>query len=212
MRVREIIKSVVAAAMLTAPAVASAQTANPAVNVSAVVRGGVVVVSYDLLSADPNAVFTIALEASSDLGKTYGVQPKTVKGDVGTGVKPGVGKQITWEAASDVEILGLDRFRYRVAAQLARGPSPQPHKSNARLWTGLAMVGGGAFLAVSAMTSMKTDDYTTNKPLLWTGIGLAGGGVALAAIGGKSSSVGTAIVIRPGGVAIQQRIPVRLPF
>jgi len=220
MRARNIITNVVAAALITIPAAAFAQTGTPAVNISSVVRGGVVVVSYDLVSTDPNAVFSVALEASSDGGKTYGVQPKTVKGDVGTSVRPGVGKQITWEASRDVENLEVDRYRYRVAAQIVRGPVatqpptpvPAPKKSKGQLWAGLAMVGGGAFLAVSSATSMKTDDYETNTPLMWTGLAIAGGGVAVAALSGNSSSVGTALVIRPGGVAIQHRMPIRLPF
>jgi hypothetical protein len=214
MRLRIIIQVIAAAATLASPTGAFAQT-NPAVNISSVVRGGVVVVSYDLMSTDPNAVYTVALEASSDGGKTYGVQPKTVKGDVGTAVHPGTGKQITWEAARDVENLEVDRYRYRVAAQIVRGattpPPPKVQKGKGALWGGLAMVGGGAFLAISSMTSMKTDDYTTNQPLLWTGLGLAGGGVAVAAVGGKSNS-GTALVFRPDGFAVQHRMPLRLPF
>lgn len=216
MRVRTIIEGIVAAAVLATPTAAIAQTASPAVNISSVVRGGVVVVSYDLVSSDPSAVYTVALEASSDGGKTYGVQPKTVKGDVGTSVRPGTGKQITWEAARDVENLEVDRYRYRVAAQLVRSTEPPPplraSKGKGALWGGLAMVGGGAFLALSSMTSMKTDDYTTNRPLLWTGLGVAGGGVAVAAVGGKSNSAGTALVFRPDGFAVQHRMPLRLPF
>jgi hypothetical protein len=74
------------------------------------------------------------------------------------------------------------------------------------------MIGGGAFLAISSMTTMKNESYETNMPLLWTGLGLAGGGVAVAALGGGSSSVGTTVVFRPGGVAVQHRMPIRLPF
>jgi hypothetical protein len=224
MRHRHIASGIAGLAMLALPAAALAQT-NPAQNINSVVRGGVVVVSYDLVSADPAAVFSVALEASSDGGKTYGVQPKTVQGDVGQSVRAGQGKQITWEASRDVEIL-LDRLRYRVVAQALKAqvlppPAPRPTeqpvvaqpKGKGHIWGGLAMIGGGAFLAISSMTTMKNEYYETNVPLLWTGLGLAGGGVAVAALGGRSSSsVGTAVVFRPGGVAVQHRMPIRLPF
>ncbi len=210
--------------MLALPGSVLAQS-SPAQNISSVVRGGVVVVSYDLVSADPAAVFSVALEASSDGGKTYGVLPKTVQGDVGQSVRAGLGKQITWEASRDVEILQVDRLRYRVVAQPLKGqaaspllPKPSaepvatPSKGKGHIWGGLAMIGGGAFLAISSMTTMKNEYYETNVPLLWTGLGLAGGGVAVAALGGGSSSVGTAVVFRPGGVSVQHRMPIRLPF
>jgi hypothetical protein len=45
-----------------------------------------------------------------------------------------------------------------------------------------------------------------NMPLFWAGIGAAAGGVALLAIGGSNGSVGTQIVIRPGGVTVQRRL------
>ena len=223
MRLRHFASGIAGLAMLALPGAVLAQT-NPAQNISSVVRGGVVVVSYDLVSADPAALFAVALEASADGGKTYGVQPKTIQGDVGQSVRAGQGKQITWEASRDVEIL-LDRLRYRVVAQPLKGQAASPtpprpggepvvtsSKSKGHIWGGLAMIGGGAFLAISSMTTMKNADYETNMPLLWTGLGLAGGGVAVAALGGGSSSVGTAIVFRPGGVAVQHRMPIRLPF
>jgi hypothetical protein len=134
---------------------------------------------------------------------------------VGTDVRAGSGKQITWEAARDDESLVLDRYRYRVNAQLvstAPRERPSPSRGRGHLWGGLAMIGGGAFLAISSMTTMKTELHETNTPLLWTGLGLAGGGVAVAALGGRSNSMGTGIVFRPGGVAVQHRMPVRLPF
>src|SRR5262245_2311406 len=158
MRVRTIIVGIVAAAAMTYPPVAIAQNPTAAVNISSVVRGGVVVVSYDLVSSDPAAMYTVALEESSDGGKTYGVQQKTVKGDVGTSVHAGTGKQITWEVARDVENLEVDRYRYRVAAQLIRVQAETPpaqqeqqrqqQKGKGALWGGLAMIGGGAFLAI----------------------------------------------------------------
>lgn len=118
MRAGEILlKAVVLLAVLAVARVGHMQTGGPAVNISTVVRGGVVVVSYDLVSNNPTAEFSIVLEASSDGGKTYNVRPRTLKGDVGPAVRAGMGKQIIWEAAQDVENLEVDRYRYRVVAQ-----------------------------------------------------------------------------------------------
>jgi hypothetical protein len=141
----------------------------------------VVIVSYDLIASNPAAEFSVVLEASSDGGKTYGLQPKSVKGDVGPAVRPGIGKQITWAASQDVENLAIDRYRYRVIAKpVSVGPAAQTPKSqgaspapsqkappqpivaktaggNGRKWLGLALLGGGGTLAVLGATTMKED-------------------------------------------------------
>ena len=230
-----ILKVVVLLAMVAVARVGLAQTAGPAVNISAVVRGGVVVISYDLVSSNPAAEFSIALEASSDGGKTYSVIPKAVKGDVGPSVRAGIGKQITWQAAQDVENLEVDRYRYRVVAQpvrvpaqapTTRAPQPQPQTTqppaaataggggNGRRWAGISMIGGGAALAVLGMTTWKTEDVhtgdlQTNKPLVWMGIGMAAGGATLAAMSGRHDSVGTQIMFRPGGVFVRHSMLLR---
>jgi len=223
-------------AALAVARVGHAQTANPAANISTVVRGGVVVVSYDLISSNPAAEFSVALEVSSDGGKTYNVRPKTLKGDVGPTVRAGMGKQITWEAARDVENLQVDQYRYRVVAQPVRAQAPatgsppraqppavtqanQPPavvqgSGNGRKWGGIALMGVGGALAVLSQTeSLKREVcdevdcwLEKNTPLLWAGIGAAAGGVALLAIGGSNDSVGTRIVIRPRGVTVQHRL------
>jgi hypothetical protein len=228
-----ILKVVVLLAMVAVARVGLAQTADPAVNISAVVRGGVVVISYDLVSNNPAAEYSIALEASSDGGKTYTVHPKAVKGDVGPSVRAGIGKQITWQAAQDVENLEVDRYRYRVVAQLVRGPeaattrAPQPKPQtieppsaatangggngggNGRRWGGVALIAGGGTLAVLGMTALKIEDYHTNKGLVWTGVGMAAGGVTLLALSGRHDSAGTQIMIRPGGVFVQHSMSLR---
>ena len=179
-------KFVFLTALLAAAAVCEAQTAEPAVNVTAVVRGGVVIVSYDLVSANPTAEFSVTLEASSNGGKTYDVRPKTVKGDVGPVVRAGTGKQISWEASQDVENLAVDRYRYRVVAKplsvSAQAPKPsaqapktqtplptqpapvvQAGGGSGRRWGGIALLGAGATLAALGATVMKSevcDDHT----------------------------------------------------
>lgn len=230
---KKILKVVVLLAMVAVARVGLAQTAGPAVNISAVVRGGVVVISYDLVSNNPAAEYSIALEASSDGGKTYTVHPKAVKGDVGPSVRAGIGKQITWQAAQDVENLEVDRYRYRVVAQPVRGqatttraPQPQPQTiqppaaatanvgnggGNGRRWGGIALMAAGGTLSVLGMTAWKTEDVhtgdlTTNKPVLFAGLGAAAGGAVLLAMSGPQQSVGTQIVIRPGGLFVRRSV------
>ena len=226
MRAREIVRSVVIllAALATAR-VGHAQTGNPAANISTVVRGGVVVVSYDLISNDPNATFAVVLEVSGDGGQSYAVRPRTLSGDVGPAVRAGGGKRITWEAARDVENLEVDRYRYRVRAEPVRGQSPtartpQPPpapaagdpvakvgRSKGRLWGGVALMGLGGVMIGTTMSSTSHNGYWSgsDKAKLGIGLGAIGGGVALAAFSGKTSSnvVGTQVVIRPGGMMLR---------
>jgi hypothetical protein len=79
--------------------------------------GEVVTVSYDLLSDDPQAVFLVSLVVSRDEGKTFDLKPKSVSGDVGSGVRPGSGKKIVWQAGKDVENLQMDLFRFNVVTE-----------------------------------------------------------------------------------------------
>lgn len=181
MRSRRIVRTAaVLCGILAVSRLSGAQTGNPAANVSSVVRGGVVIVSFDLISSDQNAQFAVVLDVSSDGGKTYTVRPRTLKGDVGPAIRAGVGKQITWEAARDVENLEVDRYRYRVTATPVRaqslttppaqsparavqqpappnGVSVPPPKGNGMKWAGIGLMGGGGALAVMSMTMMKEE-------------------------------------------------------
>lgn len=95
------------------------------------VGGGIVNITYDLVSSDPRAIFAVTLDASQDRGATFTVRPSSVSGDVGPGVKPGTGKRIVWESGRDVERLEIDQFRFRISAQagpleLKADPPPAP--------------------------------------------------------------------------------------
>jgi hypothetical protein len=223
MRSREMVRRVVVLlAVLAVAGVSQAQTVNPAVNISAVVRGGVVIVSYDLVSSSA-AEFSVVLEASTDGGKNYSVRPRAVKGDVGPMVRAGTGKQITWQAAQDVESLDVDRYRYRVVAKPVTGkgsssrtleldspPSAAaPGYGGGRRWGAIALVGGGGTLAMLGTTALKKEHYYTNKPLVWAGVAAAAGGAALLSIGRRQDSAGTQVMIRPGGVMVQHSMPLR---
>jgi hypothetical protein len=78
--------------------------------------GGVVTITYDLVSDDPEAVFSVALEVSRDGGKTFDVTARSVTGDIGPSVRAGRGRQVVWQAGRDVESLELDRFRFKISA------------------------------------------------------------------------------------------------
>jgi hypothetical protein len=210
---------------------ALAQTPGPASNISSVVRGGVVVVSYDLAPTNASSEFSILLEASSDGGKTYTVRPQTVKGDVGPAVRAGIGKQITWEAAKDVESLTLDQYRYRVLAQPARAaetpraqaPTPLPvaastsKRGSGGKWGGIALMGAGGALAVLGTTVLKQEYYDpfygdywteTNKTFVWSGIAAAAGGATLFMLSGSKDDSGVGLSVKPHGVMLQYRMPI----
>jgi hypothetical protein len=92
-----------------------------AVNVqSEAAGGGVINVTYDLESPDPNAVFSIVLEVSQDGGKTFGVKAASVSGDVGPNVRPGRGKRIVWQAGNDIETVQLDQLRFNIRPAAGR--------------------------------------------------------------------------------------------
>jgi hypothetical protein len=216
MRAQRIVPTLVVLVVALALArVAGAQTANAAANISSVVRGGVVVVSYDLPSADPAATFAVTLEVSGDGGQTYAVRPRTVTGDVGASVRAGNGKQITWEASRDVETLEFDRYRYRVRADPVRGqvsaatrsalaptppaavqPAPAqsvavPTKSKGPMWGGIALMGFGGTMVALAMKQHSHDGFWDSGPKaqLWIGVGAIGGGVTLLALSSRTKVV-----------------------
>jgi len=130
--------------------------------------GGVIHIYYDLQSADTKALFSVALEVSSDGGKTYAVKPQSLSGDVGPNVKSGSGKKIVWEAGKDVESVGVGAFAFNVVAVAGHatpsGAATQPNgdhaatstaatppkgKSSAMKWM-LPVAGGAAVAGILA--------------------------------------------------------------
>ncbi len=86
------------------------------------VGGGIVRILYDLYAADPSAVLVISVDGSVDGGKTFTVKAKSVLGDVGAAVRPGIGKSILWDAGKDTGSTRTDLIRARVTVGEA-GPS-----------------------------------------------------------------------------------------
>ena len=79
----------------------------------------VVHVFYDLVADDPQTVFNVTLQVALDGGQTFGVTATSVSGDVGPGVRPGIGKRIVWQVGQDVERLAIERFAYRIVLESA---------------------------------------------------------------------------------------------
>src|SRR5262245_33679481 len=96
--------------------------------------GGVVQITYDLISDDPRAVFSVTLDASDDGGQTWTLKPKSITGDVGPNVSAGRGKRILWEAGRDVETPRFDQFRFRLNPVAGRAlPPPATNARTGRL-------------------------------------------------------------------------------
>ena len=64
--------------------------------------------------------YTVSVQVSLDGGKTYGIEPIALTGDVGKGVSAGVGKKIEWDVFRDVKRLSGNMV-VRVEAAKERG-------------------------------------------------------------------------------------------
>jgi sulfatase modifying factor 1 len=92
----------------------SASAAPSVSNVSFAQQPGtrLVSVSYDLAGG----TCSVALLVSNDNGATYNVPVKSVTGAVGSGVTPGTGKRIIWDAGTDWAGQHSNQIRVRVRA------------------------------------------------------------------------------------------------
>jgi hypothetical protein len=102
-------------------------------------------VTYDLVAADANAVFEVQLQVLMN-GAPFA--PSAVAGDVGTKIKPGTGKKISWESAKDTDNQNFDQFKFTVMAESGRAepvasskdpPAPAPPSEPAfagSIWRG----------------------------------------------------------------------------
>jgi hypothetical protein len=119
---------------------------------------GVVRVLYDL--AAPGSRFDIALEASNDGGRTFGIRPQAVRGDVGRNIQGGAGKSIEWESARDIDELQIDRLVFRIMATAATPPGDTrpPSAPTARSAGSLKIVSGpaGASVAIDGQARGRT--------------------------------------------------------
>ncbi|HRG88206.1 MAG TPA: M28 family peptidase [Chitinophagales bacterium] len=89
-------KSVKLLALILLSNIAVAQNSLPVLsNVSTVVGGGAVTITYDLSDTENNPC-DVQLLISADGGQTYLTKTGTISGDAGTGIVPGTGRQLVW--------------------------------------------------------------------------------------------------------------------
>ena len=64
-------------------------------------------ITYDIIGGRDYDVYKIDVELSNDAGRTFTIEPKEAKGDVGYGIDKGMGKFIIWEPLTEnVELKG----------------------------------------------------------------------------------------------------------
>jgi formylglycine-generating enzyme required for sulfatase activity len=80
-------------------------------------------ISYNLADADGD-VQTIQVQVSGDGGLTYTIPCVTLTGDVGTGITPGTGKHIVWNAGADWNGQFVASTKVRITASDGAYPAP----------------------------------------------------------------------------------------
>jgi formylglycine-generating enzyme required for sulfatase activity len=78
----------------------------------------IVDIFYDVIDAE-NDSLTVSLEISANGGTTYTVIPSltNLTGDHGSGILPGNGKHIIWNAGAETEVFDADNYVFKVTAQ-----------------------------------------------------------------------------------------------
>jgi formylglycine-generating enzyme required for sulfatase activity len=103
-------------------------------NVRAAQRSGTayVDITYDLADPDSSSL-TVTVAVSTDAGTTWFYPAASLTGQVGSGIAPGVGKQVVWNAGSDLPAKLFANVRVQVTADDAAAPS------------GMALIPAGSF-------------------------------------------------------------------
>ena len=125
------------------------------VRVEQVSLQGLVVIRYDLLSDQPQAVFEVRLEISVDDGETFSVTPSSVSGDIGADIPPGSGKRIVWESGREVAQLQADRLQARITLQTTSPAETLPLAAQGTVLT-VNSVPTGATVSVDGATRGRT--------------------------------------------------------
>lgn len=156
-------------------------------------ENGIVHIIYDLSASDPRAIFSVRFEASQDNGTTFDMQPKSVTGDAGEGVTPGVGKRIIWDSGKDVERVQIAQLRFRISATGGPlQPMPAPKSGDA------ATRPGAPTVPAPAAQGSKPGGGSAKK-WLFIGGGLAAAGAAAAvfAVPDQSAPTAGAVSVNP---------------
>lgn len=86
-------------------------------------KDGTIVLSYNLIgSGSPLEIFKVTVAVSTNGGTTFPMTPRLMAGDVGTGVRPGLGKRIVWNVRDDVKRLQADDVVFRINAEIELPP------------------------------------------------------------------------------------------
>ena len=103
-----------------------AWAAAPVANVRATQRAGtgVVDIYYDLTSAS-NAL-AVSVSISTNGGVAYNAPAVSLSGDLGSGIAPGPGKHLVWNARTDLAALDFPNVKVRVMADDSGAPIPPP--------------------------------------------------------------------------------------
>jgi len=120
--------------------------------------GEIVRVKYDL-DGMTDKKYRISLSLSDDFGKTFKMKPRTVYGDVGKNIQPGLSKQITWYILRDFpEGLSGDGFVFAVDAELQKGGNKLPF-----YLLGAGVAGGVVYFVVRSSGEKSEPEPTTGS-------------------------------------------------
>jgi formylglycine-generating enzyme required for sulfatase activity len=115
-------------------------------NVRAAQRSGTgyVDITYDLADPDSSSL-TVTVGVSTNAGTTWFYPGASLTGQVGGGIVPGAGKQIAWNAGSDLPAKLFANVRVQVTADDAVAPS------------GMALIPAGSFTMGNCMDPSEGD-------------------------------------------------------
>ena len=121
-------------------------------NVRAAQRSGTayVDITYDLADPDSSSL-TVTVAVSTNAGATWFYPGASLTGQVGSGIAPGAGKQVVWNAGSDLPAKLFANVRVQVTADDAAAPS------------GMALIPAGSFTMGNCMD--PSEGYSDELPL-----------------------------------------------
>jgi len=101
----------------------------------------VIIITYDLFGSFKNK-YSVTVSLSEDSGTTFPIKPRTIHGDVGMDVTPGLQKQIIWDFMQDFpEGLVGNEFVFGVQAEVIKKAGKPPY----------LLIGVGAIGAAGAL-------------------------------------------------------------
>jgi hypothetical protein len=127
---------------------------NPVSNVRVTKQGKInIFFEYDL-TGEPDETYTISLSVRLQSDTSYSYTPINVIGDIGSNIRPGKNKRISWRI-SDEDVSALDKQDVQF---IIRGTAPKSEGGHTELYVvgGAAVV--GLTLAIVLLSANKADD------------------------------------------------------